>query len=71
MGLMNPEEAWDSEVILNGAKTVGCNGSTSRDETPKGICEHTKCILNQKFLCKEIERTTMNLVAHHDRSYIR
>jgi hypothetical protein len=26
-------------VILNGAKTVGCNGSTSRDVTPKRICE--------------------------------
>jgi hypothetical protein len=49
MELMNPEEAWDSEVILNGAKTVGCNGSTSRDVTPKGICEHAKRILNQKF----------------------
>jgi hypothetical protein len=56
-------------VILNGAKTVGCNGSTSRDVTPKRICEHA--ILNQKFLCKENERTTMNFVAHHDLSYIR
>jgi hypothetical protein len=45
-------------VILNGAKTVGCNGSTSYDVTPKRICEHTKRILNQKFLCKENEGTT-------------
>jgi hypothetical protein len=58
-------------VILNGAKTVGCNGSTSHDVTPKRICEHTKHILNQNFLCKENERTTMNFVAHHDLSYIR
>jgi hypothetical protein len=71
MKLMNLEEAWDSEVILNGAKTVGCDGSTSRYVTPKRICEHTKRILNQKFLCKENERTTMNIVAHHDLSYIR
>ena len=34
--LMNPEDAWDSEVIPNGAKIVGCNGSTSHDVTPKG-----------------------------------
>jgi hypothetical protein len=38
--------------------------------SPKRICEHTKRILNQKFLCKENERTTMNFVAHHDLSYI-
>jgi hypothetical protein len=37
--LMNFEEDWDSEVILDGAKIVGCNGSTSRDVTPKGTCE--------------------------------
>jgi hypothetical protein len=49
MILVNSEEAWDSEVIHNGAKTVGCNGSTSRDVTPKGICEHVKRILNRKF----------------------
>jgi hypothetical protein len=71
MKLMNFEEAWDSEVSLNGAKTVGSNGSTSHDVTPKGICEHTKRILNEEFLCKENERTIMNSVAHHDLSYIR
>jgi hypothetical protein len=57
-------------VILNGAKTVGCNGSTSYDVTPERIFEHTKRILNKKFLCKENEGTTMNFVAHHDLSYI-
>jgi hypothetical protein len=68
---MNPKETWDSWVILNGAKTVGCNGSTSRDVTPKRICEHTMCILNRKVFVQENERTTMNFVAHHDFSYIR
>jgi hypothetical protein len=58
-------------VIFNGVKIVGYNGSTSRHVTPKRICERTKHILNQKFLCKENERTTMNFVAHHDLSYIR
>jgi hypothetical protein len=41
------------------------------DVTPKRICEHTKRILNQKFLCKKNERTTMIFAARHDLSYIR
>jgi hypothetical protein len=55
-------------VILNGANTVGCNGSTSRNVTPKRICEHTKRILDQKYLCEENERTTMNLWLTTDES---
>jgi hypothetical protein len=51
-------------VIFNGAKTVGCNGSTSRDVTPKRICDYIKHILDQSYLCEENERTTMNFVAH-------
>jgi hypothetical protein len=58
-------------VILNGAKTVGCNGSTSRDVTPKRIYEHTKRILDQKYLCEENERTTMNLWLTTDESISR
>jgi hypothetical protein len=55
-------------VILNGANTVGCNGSTNRNVTLKRICEHTKRILDQKYLCEENERTAMNLWLTTDES---
>ena len=35
-------DVWDSEIIPNGANTVGCNGSTIRNVTPKGICKDEK-----------------------------
>ena len=35
-------DVWDSEIIPNGAKTVGCKRSTRQNVTPKGICKDEK-----------------------------
>jgi hypothetical protein len=53
MKSMITNNIWDSEVISNGAKTVGCKGSTRRNVTPKGICKDTKHDLYRKDLRKE------------------
>jgi hypothetical protein len=36
MKLMNTNEVWETEAVTNGAKTVGCKGSTRQNVTPKG-----------------------------------
>jgi hypothetical protein len=51
---MITNDVWDSKVISNGAKTVGCNGSTRRNVTPKGI-KDIKCHLWWEDLYKENE----------------
>jgi predicted peroxiredoxin len=37
MKSMNTNEVWETEAIPNGAKIVGCKGSTRRNVTLKGI----------------------------------
>jgi hypothetical protein len=37
MKSMNTNEVWEIEAFSNGAKTVGCKGSTRWNVTPKGI----------------------------------
>jgi len=34
---MSTNGVWDLQEVPNGAKTVGCNGSTRWSVTPKGI----------------------------------
>jgi hypothetical protein len=36
MKSMNTNEVWGKEAVPNGAKTVGCKGSTRWNVTPKG-----------------------------------
>jgi hypothetical protein len=37
-------------INSEGAKTVGCNGSTRQNMTSKGICKDVERDLNQKIL---------------------
>ena len=53
-------DVWDSEIIPNGAKTVGCKRSTRQNVTPKGICKDEKRDLNRKFFRKENEKIAMS-----------
>jgi hypothetical protein len=65
MKLMNTNEVWETEAVPNGAKTVGCKGSTRRNVAPKGT-EDMKHDLNRKILRKRMNRLQWVLVAHHD-----
>jgi hypothetical protein len=42
MKLINTNDVWDLEEIPNGAKTVGCDGSTRQNMTSKGIWKAIK-----------------------------
>jgi hypothetical protein len=37
MKSMNTNKVWETEAVPNGAKIVGCKGSTRWNVTPKGI----------------------------------
>jgi hypothetical protein len=55
MKSMNTNEVLETKAVPNAAKTVGCNGSTRWNVTPKEICKDVKRDLNRKILRKENE----------------